>query len=82
MWNGRADGVWLTGSWLAFGAIEGVSIAVDQWFGHRADPLSPHASADVIPAMVGLTLINLAGLYFYLRGRDRQSIPSNREVTT
>ena len=66
-WQRRPMGIFLTGSWLAFGFAESVGIAVDQWFGHQADPLSPHASTDVIPLMIGLAAINLVGLYFYLR---------------
>ena len=72
MWNRRPLGVILTGSWLIFGVLESVSIAVDQWFGHQADPLSPHASEAVIPLMIGLAVVNLAGTYFYLRGRDAE----------
>jgi hypothetical protein len=71
MWKRWPLGILLTGSWLAFGVIESLGIAVDQWFGHRADPLSPHASTDVIPLMAGLALVNLVGLYFYLRGGGR-----------
>ncbi len=67
MWQRRPLGIFLTGSWLAFGFMESIGIAVDQWFGHRADPLSPHASTGVIPLMIALALINLVGLYFYLR---------------
>jgi hypothetical protein len=67
--------VLLTGSWLAFGILEGIGIAVDQWFGHLADPASPHASLEVIPMMVGLAIVNLIGLYFYLR---RQSAGTGR----
>jgi hypothetical protein len=67
MWNRRVLGVLLTGSWLAFGILEGIGIAVDQWFGHQADPTSPHASSEVIPMVIGLAVVNLVGLYFYLR---------------
>jgi hypothetical protein len=74
MWKRRPLGIFLTGSWLAFGSFEGIGVAVDQWFGHRADPLSPHASFEVIPLMVVLALINLAGLYFYLRSPDRAAV--------
>jgi hypothetical protein len=70
MWHRRPLGIFLTGSWLAFGFMEGIGIAVDQWFGHRADPLSPHASTEVISLMIGLAVINLVGLYFYLRAPD------------
>ena len=71
MWHRRPLGILLTGSWLVFGAIESVGIAVDQWFGHRADPLSPHASESVIPMMVALAIVNLIGVYFYLRREHR-----------
>ncbi|HKY48039.1 MAG TPA: hypothetical protein VJQ79_08690 [Acidimicrobiia bacterium] len=73
MWNRRPRGVLLTGSWLAFGILEGIGIAVDQWFGHEADPGSPHASLEVIPMMVGLAIVNLVGLYFYLRRQSNAS---------
>ena len=72
MWHRRPLGIFLTGSWLVFGAMESVGIAVDQWFGHRADPLSPHASESVIPVMVALAIVNLVGVYFYLR-RERRT---------
>ena len=71
MWHRRPLGILLTGSWLLFGAIESVGIAVDQWFGHRADPLSRHASDSVIPMMVALAIVNLIGVYFYLRREPR-----------
>jgi hypothetical protein len=70
MWHRRPLGIFLTGSWLAFGFMEGIGIAVDQWFGHQADPLSPHASTEVIPLMIAMAVINLVGLYFYLRAPD------------
>ncbi len=74
MWHRKPLGVYLTGSWLAFGFMEGVGIAVDQWYGHRADPLSPHASAEVIPMMLGLAAINLVGLYFYMRTKRERRV--------
>jgi hypothetical protein len=67
MWSGRALGVFLTGSWLVFGVLESIGIAVDQWFGHTADPTSPHASTEIIPMLMVLALVNLIGVYFYMR---------------
>jgi hypothetical protein len=67
MWNGKAMGVYLTGSWLVFGVIESIGTAVDQWFGHTADPSSPHASTETLPMLIVLALINLIGVYFYVR---------------
>jgi hypothetical protein len=75
MWQRRPVGIFLTGSWLAFGFMEGIGIAVDQWFGHQADPLSPHASTEVIPLVIALAVVNLVGLYFYLRARDGSGRP-------
>lgn len=66
-WNRRSIGIYLTGSWLAFGVIEGIGVAVDQWFGHQADPSSAFASVEVIPVMLGLAVVSAVGLYFYLR---------------
>jgi hypothetical protein len=85
MWNRRPLGVLLTGSWLAFGILEGIGIAVDQWFGHQADPASPHASIEVIPMMIGLAVLNLIGLFFYLRRQSigaRTSEPGTSRHTT
>lgn len=72
MWQRRPIGIFLTGSWLAFGVMEGIGIAVDQWFGHQADPSSSFASLGVIPLMLGLALVNLVGLYLYLRGHPER----------
>ena len=60
-------------SWLAFGILERIGIAVGQWFGHAADPASSHAPLEEIPTMVGLAIVNLVGLCFCLR---RQSTAS------
>jgi hypothetical protein len=72
MWGGRALGITLTGSWLVFGFLESVGIAVDQWFGHTADPASPHASTEIIPMLMVLALVNLIGVYFYMRSPRRE----------
>jgi hypothetical protein len=53
--------------------MEGIGVAVDQWFGHRADTLSPHASYEVIPLMITLAVINLVGLFFYIRAPDAET---------
>jgi hypothetical protein len=69
LWRRLPIGAWLTGSWIAFGILEGIGIAVDQWFGHQADPLSPVASLEAIPIALGVALVNAIGLSFYLRRR-------------
>jgi hypothetical protein len=69
MWNRRSAGILLTGSWLVYGVLEAIGIAVDQWFGHRADPASTWASVEIIPFLIGLAVVNAIGVVFYMRGR-------------
>lgn len=77
MWRERPLGALLTGSWVAFGVLEGIGVAVDQWFGHRADPTSPVASEQAVPLMLALALVNAVVLYFYVRGdRTGPDLPS------
>lgn len=71
LWNRRANGILLTGSWLVFGVFESIGIAVDQWFGHQADPTSSWASVEVIPYFIGLAVVNAIGVFFYLRSPRR-----------
>jgi hypothetical protein len=68
LWRRRAWGFLLAGSLLVMLAIETLSIAVDQWLGHAADPASPAAAAEIVPVMLGLTVIGLVALGVYLRG--------------
>lgn len=67
LWQRRPLGILLTGSWLVFGVIESIGIAVDQWFGHQADPTSPLASNGVIVIFVTLALVGIIPLYFIFR---------------
>jgi hypothetical protein len=67
MWNRRGAGILLTGSWLVFGVLESIGIAVDQWFGHQADPVSSWASVEIIPFLIGLAVVNAIGVVFYMR---------------
>jgi uncharacterized protein (TIGR03382 family) len=63
----RPWGYVLTGTLLVMLAIETASIAVDQWFGHAADPASPVASAALTPVFAVLTVLGLAVLALFLR---------------
>lgn len=67
VWNHRSTGVFLTGSWLWYGVVESIGIAVDQWYGHEADPTSSFASVEIIPMFAAMAVISAFGLYFYLR---------------
>ena len=48
LWQGRVLGLVAVAVLLGLWTIESVSIAVDQWLGHAADPASPLASGDVV----------------------------------
>jgi hypothetical protein len=67
LWQRRPWGFVLAGGLLVMLAIETLSIAVDQWLGHAADPASPAASAEIVPVMLVLTAVGLVALGFYLR---------------
>ena len=51
--------------------IETAGVAVDQWFGHAADPASPVAAAAMVPAFAVLAAIGLVPLFFYFQNLDR-----------
>jgi hypothetical protein len=73
LWRRKPLGILLTGSWLVFGVIEAWGIAVDQWFGHRADPSSDLVSTALIPGLIALGLVSLIPVWFYLRPGPRRS---------
>lgn len=73
VWNHRSKGIFLTGSWLWFGVLESIGVAVDQWYGHEADPTSSFASIEAIYVMAGLALVSAVGFYFYLRRARRHA---------
>jgi hypothetical protein len=68
LWRRRPRGYMVAVGALVMWVIESVSIAVDQWYGHAADPGSPVASAALIPAFGVLALAGLAPIYYLLRG--------------
>lgn len=69
LWLRRREprGSLVVGAVLGMWVIESVSIAVDQWFGVRADPSSPVVSLAVIPPFVALAVIGLVPLWVLLR---------------
>jgi len=74
LWRRRAWGYLLVGAVLTFGVIESIGVAVDQWFGHAADPASPVAGAVMVPVFAALAGIGLVPLFFYFRNLDRHPI--------
>lgn len=89
LWQGRPWGVLLVGAGLTMWTLESVSIAVDQWFGHAADPTSDVASLTVVPVFVAIALLQLAVLLVLFRGlyshrgprEPRPRLPAQRPGT-
>lgn len=72
MWQRRAWGIVLAGALVVYGVIEGVGVAVDQAFGHAADPASSVVSVVAIPGFLLLAAIEMVVVYFYLRSLNRE----------
>ena len=67
LWNRRPLGIVLVGAWLVYGLMESIGVAVDQWFGHRADPASSFATEAGMVLFAVLAVIGLIPLYFFYR---------------
>ena len=50
----------LAAAGLVFWVLEFLGIAVDQWWGHQADPSSAWASPEAVPVFVVLAIVALA----------------------
>jgi hypothetical protein len=73
LWRRHPWGLVIAGALLTFSVIESVGVAVDQAFGHAADPASPVASVAVVPVFAALALVGLVPVFFYYRNMDRRS---------
>src|ERR1039457_4026787 len=60
LWQRRPRGYLLAGAGLVLWGLASGSIAVDQWYGHAADPASSVASGVLVPAFAAAALIGLA----------------------
>jgi hypothetical protein len=69
LWRRRAWAIFVSGGWLFYGVLESAGVAVDQWFGHQADPTSPLATVGAIWLMSSMALIGIVPVYFYFRRR-------------
>ena len=67
LWQRRTSGVFLAGAGLFFWMIEAIGVAVDQWFGHRADPASDVATLAGVVLFVVLAAATLIPLVLWLR---------------
>jgi len=67
LWRRGTAGYLISAALLTMWVIEGISIAVDQWFGYRADHASVVASLSVVPAFAVLAVVGLLPLIVHLR---------------
>jgi len=63
----RPWGILLSGMLLVFFTLESVSVAVDQWFGHQADPLQ---SVAPVAMFVVLAVVGAVPMFAFLRAID------------
>ncbi len=80
LWRRRAWGFLIIGGALVMWVLESAGIAVDQWYGHAADPASPVASAALAPASAALApafavlaVIGLVPMYYLFRSLHSSS---------
>jgi hypothetical protein len=67
LWRRSAWGFLIIGGTLVMWILESVGIAVDQWYGHAADPASPAASAALSLVFGLLALIGSVPVYYLFR---------------
>jgi hypothetical protein len=67
LWSGQRHGWLLAGAGLVYWQLEALSVAADQWWGHRADPSSDIVSTGAVPLFVAMFLIGLAPCWLLLR---------------
>ena len=70
-WRLEPWGLLVTSAMLALFVLESISIAVDQWFGSRADPTSSVSSMSMVPEFVVVAAITAGFLAWFLRSVDR-----------
>lgn len=67
LWRGNPRGYLLGAASVVMGAIESISIAADQWYGHAADPASTVVSAVLTPIFAALAMLSLGVAWLLLR---------------
>jgi uncharacterized membrane protein SirB2 len=73
----RPWGILLSGMLLVFLTLESVSVAVDQWFGHRADSLQ---SLGAVTPFVVLAVVGSVPMFLFLRAVDAPDVRASRDV--
>ena len=76
-WRGHAPRVALAAGGAVFWVVEGLGVAVDQWWGHVADPSSTVASAAAVPLFLALAVVGLLPARALLRAAE----PGGRALT-
>lgn len=72
LWRRVDKGFLAAGTMLVMWTLEGVTVATDQWFGHRADPSSEWATPAGVWLFAVLTVVTLVPLVLHLRAVDRE----------
>lgn len=67
LWQHRAWGYVVTGALLWGWVLESLTVAIDQWLGHRADPASEVASIGGSVLFVVLAVVTLPVLWAFVR---------------
>jgi hypothetical protein len=70
LWHRRPWGFLIAGAGLAFWTVEAATVAVDQWFGHRADPWSDVASNAMVVPFAVMAAVGAGVLWSFLRHVD------------
>jgi hypothetical protein len=70
LWKRWPLGALVTATVLTMWVIESVSIAADQWFGHRADPTNAVADSVMVPVFAVLAAIGLVPVIAFMRNLD------------
>jgi hypothetical protein len=77
-WRKAVWGRLITAAMLVLFVLESVSIAVDQWTGSMADPVSGLSSMAMVPAFAAVALVTAVPLGVFLRNVDRSAGPARR----
>ena len=80
LWRRTAWGYMIAGTMLTYGILEAVGVAVDQWFGYRADSTTSYASLGGMWLFVGLAVVGLVPTYLFLRSIDRPLVTTRERV--
>jgi len=57
----------IAGSVLTMWVLESIGVAVDQWYGHTADPSSPVVSAGMVWVFAALAATGCVPMYYFYR---------------